>query len=114
LILIWLILSIILGVIAVSLRKLPEEKSVSQKDLLKTPANVFKKRWQSWNEFSKRMGSFQSRILLSLFFFVFVSPFAIAVKMFSDPLHLKYQSRTSWWIPKKEIRNELEEFRRQF
>ena len=114
LILIWLILSIILGVIAVSLRKLPEEKSVSQKDLPKTPANVFKKRWQSWNEFSKRMGSFQSRILLSLFFFVFVSPFAIAVKMFSDPLHLKYRRLTSWWIPKKEIKNELEEFRRQF
>jgi hypothetical protein len=114
LILIWLILSIILGVIAVSLRKLPEEKSVSQQDLPKTPANVFKKIWQSWNDFSKRMGSFQSRILLSLFFFILVSPYAIAVKVFSDPLNIKYQSRTSWWIPKKEIKNELEQYRRQF
>ena len=114
LILIWLILSIILSVIAVSLRKLPEEKSPSQKALPKTPANAFKKIWQSWNDFSKRMGSFQSRILLSLFFFILISPFALAVKVFSDPLHIKYQSRTSWWIPKKEIKNELEQYRRQF
>jgi hypothetical protein len=114
LILIWLILSIIIGVLAISLRKLHKEKSFSQNDIPKTPANVFKKIWQDWNDFSKRMGIFQSRILLSLFFFVLVSPFAIAAKIFSDPLRLKYRRLTSWWIPKKETKNELEQFRRQF
>jgi len=114
LILIWLILSTILGVLAVSLRRLPEKTDLNRKDLPKIPANVFKKIWQSWNDFSKRMGSFHSRILLSLFFFIFVTPFAVAVKTFSDPLNIKYQSRTSWWIPKKETKNELEPFRKQF
>ncbi|NOR14332.1 MAG: hypothetical protein GQ544_01370 [Candidatus Aminicenantes bacterium] len=114
LILIWLILSIILGVLAVSLRRLPKNTDLNQKDLPKTPANIFKKMWQSWNEFSKRMGSFQSRILLSLFYFVFVSPFAIAAKMFSDPLNLKYRRHSSWWTPKNEPKNEVEQFRKQF
>jgi hypothetical protein len=114
LIFIWMVLSIAIGVLAVSLRRLPEKTDINRKDLLKNPANVFKKLWQSWNDFSKRMGRFQSRILLSLFYFVLVSPFAMATKMFSDPLRLKYRRLTSWWIQKKETKNELEEFRRQF
>lgn len=114
LIFIWLVLSIAIGFLAVSLRRLPEKTDLNRKDLLKIPATVFKKRWQSWNDFSKKMGRFQSRILLSLFYFVLVSPFAMAAKIFSDPLRLKYRRLTSWWIPKKETKNELEEFRRQF
>ncbi len=114
LILIWVILSIILGVLAISFRKLSEEKSPNDKEPIKTPANLFKKLWHSWKDFSQRMGNFQSRILLSLFFFIFISPFALAVKVFSDPLNLKNNSKKSQWLPKKEIKDELEQYRRQF
>ena len=114
LILIWAILSIITGVLAVSLRKLPEEKSSSNKEPTRKPTNLFKKLWHSWKDFSQRMGSFQSRILLSLFFFIFISPFALAVKVFSDPLNIKNNTKKSQWLPKKEIKDELEQYRRQF
>lgn len=114
LILIWLILAFITGVLALSLRELPEKTESHRKDFPTKQENIFKRQWQSWNDFSKRMGAFQSRIILSLFFFVLVSPFAIAVRMFSDPLRLKYRRLASWWIPKKETKNELEPFRRQF
>jgi len=114
LILIWIILSIIIGIFAISFRKLPEEKSSSNKEPTRKPTNLFKKLWHSWKDFSQRMGNFQSRIILSLFFFIFVSPFALAVKIFSDPLSIKHQRSTSQWLPKKEIKNELEQYRRQF
>lgn len=114
LILVWLILASIVGVLAVSLRELPEKRELSRKELPTTQKNIFKRIWQSWNDFSKRMGAFQSRIILSLFFFTLVSPFALAVRMLSDPLRLKYRRLTSWWISKKETKNELEQFRRQF
>jgi hypothetical protein len=114
LILIWVILSIVIGVLAITFRKLPEGKISSNKEPTRTPTNLFKKLWPSWKDFSKRMGVFQSRIVLSLFFFIFVSPFALAVKVFSDPLNIKRQSSTSQWLPKKEIKNELEQYRRQF
>jgi len=114
LILIWVILSIIIGVLAISFRKLPEKKCPSNREPTRTPTNLFKKLWPSWKEFSKRMGNFQSRIILSIFFFIFVSPFALAVKVFSDPLNIKHQSSTSHWLPKREIKNDLEQYRRQF
>lgn len=114
LILMWIILSIIIGVLAILFRKLSEENSSRNKELEKVPTNLLKNLWQSWENFSKRMGSFQSRIILSMFYFIFVSPFALAVKMFSDPLRIKHQSSKSHWLPKKEIKNELEQYRRQF
>jgi len=60
------------------------------------------------------MGSFQSRIILSLFFFIFVTPFALAVKIFSDPLNIKHQTTKPHWLTKKEINADLEQSRRQF
>ena len=114
LILIWVVLSATIGVIAVLFRKLPKEQSLNNKEPEKVQKNPIKKVWQIWNNFSKRMGSFQSRIILSLFFFIFVSPFAIAVKIFSDPLNIKHQSSKSHWLTKKEIKTDLEQSRRQF
>ena len=43
LILIWVILSIISGVLATLFRKLPEEKSLNKKEHAKVPTNLFKK-----------------------------------------------------------------------
>ena len=114
LIIIWVVLSATIGVIAVLFRKLPKEQSTNNKEPKKLSKNPIKKLWQSWKNFSKRMGGFQSRIILSLFFFIFVSPFALAVKIFSDPLNIKNKSSKSHWLTKKEIKTDLEQYRRQF
>jgi len=114
LILIWIILSAIIGAIVVLFRKLPKEQSSNNKEPEKVQKNPIKKLWHTWNNFSKRMGGFQSKIILSLFFFIFVSPIAIAVKIFSDPLNIKYKTTKSHWLTKKEIKADLEQSRRQF
>jgi len=114
LILIWIFLSALIGIIAVLFRKPTKKDSPSNKEPEKVQTNPIKKLWQIWNNFSKRMGNFQSRIILSLFFFIFVSPFAIAVKIFSDPLNIKHQSSKSHWLTKKEKKTDLEQLRRQF
>ena len=114
LILLWLILSSVIGILSICPRIASKEKISSSKDPKKNPTDLLKKLWQSWKDFSRRMGSFQSRILLSLVFFIFVSPFALAVKMFSDPLKIKHQSNKSHWHPKKEIKTDLEQSRKQF
>jgi hypothetical protein len=70
--------------------------------------------WPMWKAFSKRMGGFQSRVFLSWIYFLFVAPFALAVKFFSDPLGLKKRVRATHWTEKKEASMELDEYRRQF
>jgi hypothetical protein len=60
------------------------------------------------------MGSFQTRIFLSLFYFVVVSPFALVVKALSDPLRLKHRPAPSFWLEKGPSPSDLEESKRQF
>lgn len=70
--------------------------------------------WQRWKNFSHRMGGFQSRLLLSLFYFILVTPFALIVKLFSDPLRLKEKSAESYWLSRAAAKPDLEDSRRQF
>ena len=63
----WMIISIIIGIIAITPRKLPIEKNSKDKQSKGISKNSRNKTWQGWKEFSNRMGSFQSRMILSLF-----------------------------------------------
>jgi gas vesicle protein len=70
--------------------------------------------WEKWKDFSKRMGGFQSRMLLSFIFFILIAPFALAVKIFSDPLNLKTQKGETHWQKRKALSQSLEDYKRQF
>ena len=76
---------------------------------MKVQSNSLKNLGKSWKNFSNRIGSFQNRIILSLFFFIFVSPSALAVKISFDPLKIKHQNSKSHGLPKKEIKIDLEQ-----
>jgi hypothetical protein len=76
---------------------------------------LFKRWWERWKGFSRRMGSFQSRVLLSLFFFLFITPAALLVRGLGDPLRIKKGAgEESFWKVRAPVRGEFEDFRRQF
>lgn len=112
-VIIWLAIGIIVGIAAAWPRKFPQEKKIS-KDLKSIKRRLLGRLWQSWSGFAKRLGDFQNRIILSLFFFTLVVPIALAVRSFSDPLHIKQYRQTSNWFPKPEVETKPEQFRRQF
>ena len=70
--------------------------------------------WSRWKILALAVGTFQSRMLLSLFYFLVIPPFAAIIKIFSDPLGLK-KSPPAKWYP-KEVRQEdlSKESKRQF
>ena len=45
---------------------------------------------------AKRVGDIQARALLTFFYFVLLSPFALAVRRWSDPLAIKIDSAKGW------------------
>lgn len=61
---------------------------------------MLRKLWTHWLVLARKIGQFQSRIILTLFYFVFVTPFGIAVRLFADPLHVRRRSlehaRSGW------------------
>lgn len=114
-ILVFIVLSSLIGVLAVLPRKLPEQEvSNTRRPKEAVSSNLVKRLWQSWGNFSRRMGNFQTRIFLSLFFFILVSPLALVVKTFSDPLSIKHGSSNSYWLTKAKTEIDLEQSRRQF
>ena len=66
-----------------------------------------------WREFGYKVGTFQSRAIMGLFYFLIVTPFALGVKLFGDPLGLKPSRGGSHWADKKRPASDLESFRRQ-
>lgn len=115
LIIAWVILSSILGILAVWPRKLPVQETSDFPEPVQSYENAVKRLWQRWKNFSGRMGEFQSKIFISLFYFIFFSLFALAVRGFSDPLRIKkYRANHSYWLLKARTEADIEQFRRQF
>jgi hypothetical protein len=51
--------------------------------------NTYKSGWEAWKKIAHKIGNFQARIILSLMYGIFVLPFGLAARLFSDPLRIK-------------------------
>ncbi|OGU71233.1 MAG: hypothetical protein A3G43_12940 [Ignavibacteria bacterium RIFCSPLOWO2_12_FULL_56_21] len=56
--------------------------------------------WSRWKILALAVGTFQSRMLLSLFYLLVIPPFAAITKISSDPLGLN-KSGPAKWRPKE-------------
>jgi hypothetical protein len=56
---------------------------------------MLRRLWEAWKPIARKIGDFQARLMLGLFYFFLVGPFSIPVK-FSDPLSIKKRS-PQWW-----------------
>jgi len=116
LLLVWIIFSFVAGILLTWRRKIPLEIVSSGKvtELKETSRSLHKRLWARWQGFWDRVGSFQSRLVLSMLFFILVSPFALGVKIFSDPLRIKDKDSESYWLSKMRNVVDLDEAKRQF
>ena len=69
--------------------------------------------WERWKVVAHAIGTFQARVLLSVFYFIVVPPFALIVKV-KDPLGLRRRGRASGWIERPVADMSSESARRQF
>ena len=72
---------------------------------------VLRRLWEGWKRFGRKMGYVQARLLLTVFYFVILGPFALVIRFKSDPLGLK---RGGGWLPVTRSGDPLERARRQF
>ena len=70
--------------------------------------------WERWKRVGKALGDLQARILLTLFYFVILPPFALAVRWGSDPLALKAGAPPGWHPRDDEESATLERATKQF
>ncbi len=73
----------------------------------------FSRFWRLWKKIGQVIGDFIARLVLSLFYFTILVPFALGVRLFSDPLDVKEHSNKSWWLKRRTRDLLLEDARRQ-
>lgn len=67
--------------------------------------------WDAWKRLGKAIGHVQAKIVLALFYAIFVFPFGIMVRLFSDPLRIK--KRPSEWLDYPDKACDMQWARRQ-
>ena len=71
--------------------------------------------WNVWKGFSRRMGNYQSRVLMAFIYFVIVLPFGLGVTLLADPLNIKGTKAGSNWRTKEmSPKPSVEDARAQF
>jgi len=76
--------------------------------------HILRRLWEGWKRFGRRLGDFQARVLLTLFYFSAIMPFAILVRCATDPLSLKSRTPRGWRPRPVAPGGPLERARRQF
>jgi hypothetical protein len=74
--------------------------------------NILARAWQTWLRVGQKIGDFIARIVLSLFYFTVLVPFALIVRLFGDPLDIK--PGHSAWVARSTPEPTIEVCRRQF
>ncbi len=75
---------------------------------------LFGRLWRGWLEIARYFGDFQSRLLLTLFYFTVFVPFGTALRLFGDPLRLRRPPEASGWEARAVQDVDLPASRRQF
>lgn len=63
--------------------------------------SVARKGWRRWRKIARAIGNLQARLLLSFFYFVILSLFALALRRWADPLAIK-NGAPGGWRPRSE------------
>ena len=74
---------------------------------------LLRRMWRGWTHFAERMGNVQGRLLMSFFYFIVVTPFALFFQLFNDPLQLQVTEEEATWQPKEQVDLTLREAREQ-
>lgn len=74
---------------------------------------MWRRLWNGWKLIAHRIGAFQSRLLLSVFYFIAMAPFALIARLGPDRLRRR-RVAGSTWIERAPRPDDLDAARRQY
>jgi len=64
----------------------------------KVKKGFFRRLWEGWKKIAQIIGDFNARVILTIFYLILLCPFAIMLKLFTDPLEIKKKKHVGWHI----------------
>jgi hypothetical protein len=103
----WLVVGLVLGAVLARVRADSYPKA--------QPLNSGSGLWNAWKGFARKMGNYQSRVLMAFVYFTIVLPFGLGMTLLGDPLGIKRSNDSSNWQPKElPLKPSIDEARSQF
>ena len=75
--------------------------------------SLWRRAWEGWKRIAHAIGVVQTRIVMLLFFFIFILPLGLVLRLFRDPLHLKHPEGSNW-LPHRQEPHTLKSAQQQF
>lgn len=72
-----------------------------------------RKLWEGWKRIARKIGDFQARVLMTIFYFVILGPLAMVLRWRSDPLAMKPRTARGWVDREAREGSAMEHARRQ-
>jgi len=72
-----------------------------------------RKLWERWKQVARKIGDFQARVLMTLFYFLILGPVAMVIRWQSDPLAIKVTTPRGWRDSEARGGKAMEHARRQ-
>jgi hypothetical protein len=76
--------------------------------------SLARKLWERWKQVSRKIGDFQARALMTLFYFLILGPPAMVLRWRSDPLVIKASTTKGWHDREDRAGLAAEHARRQY
>jgi hypothetical protein len=69
--------------------------------------------WDWWKPIAHKIGDFQARALMTVFYYVILGPLALVLRWRTDPLAIKPGTRRGWWLREAREGTPMAQARRQ-
>lgn len=66
--------------------------------LVRTKGKIVLEKWKLW---ARKVGDFQARLILTVFYFTIIAPFALVVRWGTDPLSIKPGAQPGWRVKRE-------------
>jgi hypothetical protein len=86
---------------------------ISEGDTTPVRASLGRRAWEGWKRIAHKIGVFQTRVIMTIFYFLLVLPLGLILRVVRDPLNLKHPEGTNW-VPHHQEPHNLETASRQF
>jgi hypothetical protein len=87
--------------------------SISHEPPAEAAPGLLKRIWEGWKKVAHVIGVFNTRLIMSVLYFLVVLPTGLIFRLFSDPLHLREPKDSNWeQLPAQH--HSLESARQQF